>query len=77
MIPTSLNAYDNGLYVAQLLWGLWLTSLEYLVIKARMALRIFDALFQVIGEMLLSQLTYREGLTSMACRNFRRQVQAA
>src|SRR3546814_4476384 len=44
----SLNAYDNGLVVATIFWGLWLLPFGYLVIRSGFLPKILGV-FLVLG----------------------------
>lgn len=47
MLVQSLSSYDNGMFVAQLFWGLWLLPLGYLVVKSGMVPRVFGILLML------------------------------
>jgi hypothetical protein len=49
MVMRSLTAYDNGMFVAQLFWGLWLLPLGQLILKSRVVPRIFGILLLLGG----------------------------
>lgn len=49
MVMRSLTAYDNGMFVAQLFWGLWLLPLGQLSLKSRVVPRIFGILLLLGG----------------------------
>ena len=47
MLVQLLSSYDNGMFVSQLFWGLWLLPLGYLVVKSRMVPRVFGVLLML------------------------------
>jgi hypothetical protein len=47
MVVQSLSAYDNGMFVAQLFWGIWLLPLGYLVVKSDMVPKVFGVLLML------------------------------
>ena len=49
MMMQSLNAYDNGMFVAQLFWGTWLLPLGYLVLRSELIPRVFGVLLLLGG----------------------------
>jgi hypothetical protein len=49
MVIRSLTAYDNGMIVAQLFWGLWLLPLGQLIWKSRAVPRAFGVLLLLGG----------------------------
>ena len=49
MVIRSLTAYDNGMFVAQLFWGLWLIPLGLLILKSRAVPRLFGVLLLLGG----------------------------
>jgi hypothetical protein len=49
MVIRSLTAYDNGMIVAQLFWGLWLLPLGQLIWKSRAVPRVFGVLLLLGG----------------------------
>ena len=49
MVMRSLTAYDNGMFVAQLFWGLWLLPLGQLIWQCRAVPRAFGVLLLLGG----------------------------
>jgi hypothetical protein len=49
MVMRSLTAYDNGMFVAQLFWGLWLLPLGQLIWQSRAVPRAFGVLLLLGG----------------------------
>lgn len=49
MVMQSLNAYDNGIFAAQLFWGLWLLPLGLLIWQSRAVPRVFSILLLLGG----------------------------
>lgn len=49
MVMRSLTAYENGMFVAQLFWGLWLIPLGLLILKSRAVPRLFGVLLLLGG----------------------------
>ena len=49
MVLRSLTAYDNGMFAAQLFWGLWLLPLSLLIWQSRAVPRVFGVLLLLGG----------------------------
>jgi hypothetical protein len=49
MVMGSLTAYDNGMFAAQLFWGLWLLPLGFLIWQSRLMPRVFGLLLLLGG----------------------------